>query len=362
MINKNSNYSRRIFIKTASVGAVAGSMMPTFACSAKKSAQAVKLLDVRPHELMLVVAKIGAGHKDDLGDTRLTELLRVVRENPSQPITLRCPVTTNYSFQNPVELSEPAEERLFYARCDLLILQRMGMAPGVTKPAIEFFQRLYDGVKTANGILYFDEITSDTWKGLEEDGRNYDLGRAMGDRIVIPVRNKQEEIQYKIDSVKVMYEADRLKIRPHHLMCMTCFYGRQDFEPISEDNLFEAIDIIQKTPEIPIELVCGPCQICPPCYNYCPESGHCVSPFTMAVRDELKDLSVLQVLGLKYGDILPARELYTMLYDKIHSQTQICGYGDGMVTSPEWTVCTAGPEPGPEYAKARKAGLGFLYK
>ncbi len=141
MINKNSNYSRRIFIKTASVGAVAGSMMPTFACSAKKSAQAVKLLDVRPHELMLVVAKIGAGHKDDLGDTRLTELLRVVRENPSQPITLRCPVTTNYSFQNPVELSEPAEERLFYARCDLLILQRMGMAPGVTKPAIEFFQR-----------------------------------------------------------------------------------------------------------------------------------------------------------------------------------------------------------------------------
>ncbi|MEN8230896.1 MAG: hypothetical protein ABFS38_22260 [Bacteroidota bacterium] len=100
--------------------------------------------------------------------------------------------------------------------------------------------------------------------------------------------------------------------------------------------------------------------ICPPCYNYCPESGHCVSPFSMAVRDELKDLNVLQALGLKYGDVLPARELYTMLYNRIHSQTQICGWGDGLVTSPEWTVCTAGPEPGPAYAKGRAAGLGFL--
>ena len=82
----------------------------------------------------------------------------------------------------------------------------------------------------------------------------------------------------------------------------------------------------------------------------------------MAVRDELKDLSVLQVLGLKYGDVLTARELYTMLYDRIQSQIQICGYGNGVVTSQEWTVCTAGPEPGPEYANGRAAGLGFLNK
>jgi len=359
MASKSNRFSRRIFIKTASVGAVAGSVIPTVVCGSKKSAQ-TSMLDVRPHELMLIVAKIGSGCQNDLGDTRLTGILQAIRENPSQPIILRCPVTTNYSFQNPVELNEPAEERLFYARSDLSILQRMGMAPGVTKPAIEFFQRLYDGVTTAKGILYFDEITSDTWKGLEEEGRNYDRGRAMGERIVIPVRDKQEEAQFKIDSVKVMYEAGTLKIRPHHLMCMTCFYGRQAFEPIPEDNLFEAIDVIQKNPEIPVELVCGPCMICPPCYNYCPESGHCVSPFTMAVRDELKDLSVLQVLGLKYGDVLPARELYTMLYDRIHSQTQICGYGDGVVTSQEWTVCIAGPEPGPEYTKGRAAGLGFL--
>ena len=237
MASKDNSFSRRIFIKTASVGAVAGSVIPAVACGSRKSSSTA-ILDVRPHELMLIVAKIGSGCQNDLGDARLTGILQAVRENPSQPIKLRCPVTTNYSFQNPDELTETAEERLFYARCDLSILQRMGMAPGVTKPAIEFFQRLYDGVTTAKGVLYFDEQTSDTWKGLEEEGLNYDRGRAMGDRIVIPVRDKQEEAQSKIESVKIMYEAGRLKIRPHHLMCMTCFYGRQAFEPIPEDNLF----------------------------------------------------------------------------------------------------------------------------
>lgn len=273
---------------------------------------------------------------------------------------MRCPVTTNYNYQHPAGLTESVEDELFYARCDLSILQKMGLVPSSTRPAIEIFHRLHDSVKTAKGILYFDRITSDTWKGLDEEGRNYDRGREMGERAVVPIRDKQEEAQYKIDSVRVIYGAGTLKIRPHHLMCMTCFYGRQTFEPIPEDNLYEAIDIIQKPPEIPIELVCGPCMICPPCYNYRPDSGHCVSPFGMALRDELKDLDVLQILGLKYGDILPARELYTRLYDKIHSQTQICGHGDGLVTGPEWTVCTGGPEPGPAYAKARAEGLGFL--
>ena len=124
MKKESRNFSRRVFIKTTSIGAVAGSAMPSYACSAKK-AEHTSVMDVRPHELMLIVAKIGAGYKDDLGDARLTEILRVVRANPSQPITLKCPVTSNYSFQNPGELTEPEEQRLFYARSDLYILQRM---------------------------------------------------------------------------------------------------------------------------------------------------------------------------------------------------------------------------------------------
>ena len=313
-------------------------------------------LDVRPHQLMLIVSKIGSGCKDDLGDARLTEILRAARENPSLPVTLRCPVTTNYSYQNPTEIKEASADKLFYARCDLKIVQRMGMVPGATRPAIEIFHRLLDGVEKAQGIFCFDEITSETWKGLGQEGCNYDKGRAMGLQAVIPARDKKEQEQFKVDSAKLMYESGTLRIRPHHLMCMTCFYGGQKFAPIAEDNLFEAIHIIQANPDIPIELVRGPCMICPPCHLYCPSSNRCISPHAMALRDELKDLDVLQILGLKYGDVLNARELYTRLYDKVHSTAPICGYGDDIVRSPEWSIC----EGNPAYAKARTAGSGFL--
>ena len=79
----------------------------------------------------------------------------------------------------------------------------------------------------------------------------------------------------------------------------------------------------------------------------------------MALRDELKDLDVLQRLGLHYGDIRPAREVYTRLFEQIASTREICGYGDGVVRSPEWRVC-GGPNGNPGYEKARAAGLGFL--
>jgi hypothetical protein len=62
---------------------------------------------------------------------------------------------------------------------------------------------------------------------------------------------------------------------------------------------------------------------------------------------------------LKYGDILPARELYTLLYSRIFSTTQVCGYGDGEARGPEWSVCS-GKDGNPAYVKARAIGLGFL--
>ena len=157
-------------------------------------------LDVRPHQLMLIVARIGAGCKDDLGEARLTEILRLSRENPSIPITLRCPVTTNYDYQNPTELTEDSEDRLFYARCDLRIIQRMAMVPGATRPAIEMFHRLIEGVETAEGILYFDEVTSETWKGLSREDYPYDKGRQMGLKAIIAPRDPEEEKRFKVDS------------------------------------------------------------------------------------------------------------------------------------------------------------------
>jgi hypothetical protein len=317
-------------------------------------------LDVRPYELMHIVSRIGKGWQDDLGDERLTSILRAVRQNPAMPITLRCNVTTAYAYQNPGHTRDMPAGELFNVRSDLRILQRMGLVPGDTRPAIELFRRLLENVETAKGILWFDEVTSDVWAGEPRERGHYESGRALGLEAIIPSRSADEMACAKRTSTRAMYEADLLKIRPHHLMCMSCFYGGHEvLEPIEEDNLFEAIDIVQRNPEIPIELVCGPCMICPPCHGYDPATGQCIAGIGMALRDELKDLDVLQRLGLTYGDVLPARELFARLYERIPSTRLICGHGDGIYRGPEWRVC-GGPDGDPRYVKARERGLGFL--
>ena len=316
-------------------------------------------MDVRPHQLMMIVSKLGAGCKDDLGDAELNEILKASRANPALPLTLRCPTTTVYDYQNPEDRYKDSKEELFYARADLTILHLMAMVPGETRTAIEMFNKLISGVKTAKDILYFDEVTSEQWQGIPE-ACHYDKGRSLGIRSIVYQRDPEDEARYKVSSTKLMYDGKKLQIRPHHLMCMSCFYGLRkfappkknlQFAPIREDNLYEAIEIMDRNPEIPVELVCGTCMICPPCYNYDKATKRCVCPTGMSIRDELKDLDVLQRLGLNYGDVMPAWKLYELLYEKVPSTKSICGYGDGVVRSSEWSICPTSKEPAFERAK-----------
>jgi hypothetical protein len=314
-------------------------------------------LDARPYDLMAIVSKTGEECGDDLGDPVLNGILAAIRRYPGQPITLRCTVASDYAYQNP---ETPTAKSLFDARCDLKILQRLGLVPGDTRPARDLFERLLSSIETAEGILWFKEATSEAWQGLPREECHYEAGRALGIGAIIPGRTKEDMAQVKVSSVKEMRQASLLEIRPHHLMCMTCFFGSSwESGPIKEDNLHEAIDIIHGNPEIPIRLVCGPCTICPPCHYLHEPSGYCIGGHGMALRDELKDLEVLQRLGLNYGDTLPARELYTRLFEKVTSALHVCGHGDGVERSTEWSVC-GGADVNTRYAKGRAAGLGFL--
>ncbi len=78
----------------------------------------------------------------------------------------------------------------------------------------------------------------------------------------------------------------------------------------------------------------------------------------MALRDQKKDLDVLQKLGLKYGDTLPARQLYRLVFERIPSTRDICGYGDGEERAPEWSICDGAKKDEP-YQKARAGRLGI---
>jgi len=317
-------------------------------------------LPLRPYQLMCIVCRIGGGCSDDLGDPRLTAILAAVRQDPKLPLTLRCNVDTVYRYQNPGHAEDTAEGELFNAKRDLDILQKLGLVPGDTRPAVDMFARLLEKVPQALGICGYETATSDTWRGCPQAaGGNYEKGHALGIKALIPPRDAEEMAEYKKKSAAAVYEAQTLRIRPHHLLCMSCFHGGKDkLAPIAADNLFEAIDVIQKNPTIPVTLIAGVCMICPPCANYDPVNRLCLGGRSMALRDQKKDLDVLQRLGLKYGDTLSAKELYQRLFERIPSTRDICAYGDGEARSPEWSICGSAKDDTP-YQKARAARLGI---
>lgn len=315
---------------------------------------------MRPYQLMCLVCRIGSGCETDLRDPALTAVLKEMRENPIVPITLRCNVDSTYRYQNPGRGADTPGGELFNDKRDLDILQRLGLVPGATRPALDLLERLLEAIPATKGICGYPESASGVWKGCPEARHgHYEKGRTKGVAAIISPRKPKEMAIAKKKSAAAMYRSDRLRIRPHHLMCMACFHaGRKEMTPIAEDNLFEAVDIIQKNPDIPVELVAGCCMICPPCPHYHPASNLCIGGKSMSLRDQKKDLDVLQKTGLRYGDILPARQIYRLLFDRIHSTTEVCGYGDGIERTPEWRVC--GEKEGKTaYLKARAKKLGI---
>ena len=320
-----------------------------------------KTLDIRPYQLMCIVCKIGEGISEASWDKKFNKILKTIRNNPNIPVRLRCNVDTVYKYQNPGREDDTPEGKLFNDKRDLDIIQKLGIVPGSTRPALELFNRLFKEIISTKGICGYDKITSKTWRGCKKaDSGNYEKGHARGVNAVIPPRGEEEKEKAKKKTVKDIYKAKTLFIRPHHLMCMTCFHGgKKKLAPIKEDNLFEAIDIIQKNSNIPITLIPGCCMICPPCSRYEPETNLCVGAIGIGLRDQKKDLDLLQKLGLKYGDTLPAKKIYKLLFEKIHSTVQICGYSDGIVRGQEWTICRGGPEGSKEYVKGRRKKLGI---
>ncbi len=345
---------------TLAVAAPKAERVSPAAESAPPAATSLPLLVVRPYQPMCIVCCLGEGRGEDLGDARLSEILKAVRQDRKRPVTLRCNVDTVYRYQNPGRADDTREGELFNAKRDLDVLQKLGLVPGDTRPAVDLFDRLLAKIPTARGICGYEAVTSETWCGCARSASGwYEKGRALGLKAVLAPRVPREKAKAKKDSAAAIYQARLLRIRPHHLMCMSCFHGgAKNLTPLVDDNLFEAIDAIQKAPDIPVTLVAGCCMICPPCSSYDPESNLCLGGQSMALRDQKKDLDVLQRLGLKYGDTMPARALYQLLYARVPSTKDICGFGDGEVRAPEWSICS-GVHRDEAYQRARSALLGI---
>ena len=170
----NHRISRRTF-----TGAAAALGLPVLhegpVASATESGaglpDACAALSVRPYQLMCVICRVGAGGTDDLGDPRLTAILAAARQDPKRPLSLRCNVDTVYRYQNPGRAEDTDEGELFNAKRDLDILQKLGLVPGDTRPAIDLFERVLAQIPQARGICGYATLTSDTWRGCPQAGQ-----------------------------------------------------------------------------------------------------------------------------------------------------------------------------------------------
>lgn len=321
-------------------------------------------LTVRPYQLMCLLCR-----KGQKGDStpyhhagRLDELEAIIQENASVPLSLRCNVSSVYRFQNPGRDLDTPEGAAYNDLRDLTILCKMDLCPGATRPAIDLVELLVRSIPTCEGVCHYSDDNSQHWPACKfaASGHYEQAIQDHAEKTIIPYRQEAEKLAVKQQSARICATARPLKIRPHHLLCMTCFHAgrsREELAPIDEDNLHECIRAVQDDPQIPIELIQGPCMICPPCGAYESSTNLCVGGRSMGLRDEKKDLDTLRILQAEYGDILPAVELLRRLYQGIHSTAQICGHNDGKERSPIWWGC--GATGNPQYVTGRETYLGL---
>jgi hypothetical protein len=241
-------------------------------------------------------------------------------------------------------------EGVFNRKRDLDVLQRLGLVPGDTRRARYLYELLFQRLETPWGICACD---TPNWEGcpLARSGA-YEKVRAQGWKEIIYDRPEVDKTEARRLSVERVRRDPVLRIRPHHLMCMSCWIGGSGGEGVrNNDTLDEVWRRICRDPEVEVMFVEGNCEACHCCDGFHPESTRCVHAGGL-IRDYKKDLDVFAKLGLLPGARLKAREALRLIYERIPSTTAICGYGTGAATSQEWTVC-GGPEGNAGYAKAR---------
>lgn len=311
---------------------------------------------IRAHQLLSLVCIRGGAKCPLMEAAKAREVLQQLGVDPATTIRLESNADEipHYTALGPEARTPLSAQEVLNRKRDLDVFQRLGLAPGDTRRARYLYELLFKRIETLNGICAHD---TQGWEGcaLARSGA-YERVRTLGWKTVVHSRTDQERQQYRRSNVQRIETADRLFVRPHHLMCLACWYaGGKNQTPRPNDTLCEIWQRIRRQPDVPITLVEGTCMACDGCDGFHPPNGRCVHSCGL-IRDYKKDLDVLQKLGLMPGATMKARELFALLFQRIHSTREICAYGDGIVRSEEWSICS-GPDGNPGYAATRLSGI-----
>lgn len=304
-----------------------------------------KVTEVRPYQLMCLICR--TGRRDGQSyffESKLDELAGIIAGDMNRPLFITCNCVGAYAWQNPGRAYDTPEGQEFNDRRDLAILRDLNMIPGTAQPASDVMRKIYKHIKTGDDICALKDGGGGQWNGCRfAASGNYERGIQAGEgRLLPPCRSDGERRHCKHQSAEQLYRERKLRIRPHHLVCIACIInGRKpnEMEPLEGDNAYEVAEIVQHDPDIPVELVEGPCMLCLPCAGYNPVRHICNAGIAMGLRDGKKDLDFLMLLGLKFGDVLPARTLYRKLFEALSSTKDLCGRGHEAAKVDEWLSC-----------------------
>ena len=280
-------------------------------------------------------------------------ILRQVKRNPAATIRLASAAdrVPHYSMLEEEDYAQLNREDVLNRKRDLDVLQRLGLSPGDTRRARYLYELLLKEVESPWGICAHD---TPGWEGcpLARSG-TYENVRDKGWKEIVHHRPERNMAEARAQSIERIQKDRVLNVRPHHLMCMSCWVGGTGGDGERGNDTLDAIwHRISDDPDVEIRLVEGNCEACHCCDGFDTETTRCVHAGGL-LRDYKKDLDVFQRIGMMPGDILNARELLKLIYARVTSTTEVCGYGTGEATSSEWSVCS-GPRGNAGYAEARR--------
>jgi len=306
--------------------------------------------------LLSTVCTLGGADCPLLAKDEVEEILAKVKRDPTITIRLESNADEipHYTAVGPEDYAGLDPGEVLNRKRDLDVLQRLGLVPGSVRRARYLYALLFERIATPDGICAYD---TPGWEGcVPARGGAYESVRARGWEAVVYRRSDEEMNEYRRRSAQRIATGQELCVRPHHLMCLCCWYaGGQGQSPRPNDTLYEILQRIREQPNVPITLVEGCCVACDCCDGFHPGTSRCVHSGGL-IRDYKKDLDVLQKLGLMPGATMPARELFDLLFERVPSTRDVCGYGDGVVTSEEWRIC-GGPDGHPGYELTRDTGV-----
>ncbi len=336
-------------------------------------------IEVQAHHLLCAVCVRGGCEDPPCGKETLQPLLDAMWEYPYVALKITADLDLNrahyfdvYEGRGENELPENFEQRAadhVDRRKDLEVCRLLGIVPNTVLPAFWAYRILFERAPTVEGICTSTMPGSADWPQCPHAGAGYfekvaqaqnlnpEEQVALGEPANVPgiwrmvgPRTRQEMDEAKAVSAECIANADRLLIRPQHLLCILCTADKQ--EPLVEDNLVELRKRMEQEPDIPVTVTEGCCMVCDCCNVYDPDEHIC---YPVHIKNQLRDLNILEKLDLAPGATLPARELYARIYERIGSLAEVCGWGDGSNTAPFWAPC--GGWQGDQLESAREAGL-----